>query len=62
MSTTAKARLQTLFTQLDQLFASAHPADVPELIAEIRRDLSSRNSGQRRDAYDKHSNLATNAA
>lgn len=61
MSSTAKAKLQHVFTVLDETFAKVHPQDVPELIKELRKDLNSRNSGTRRDAYDKHSNAATNA-
>jgi ABC-type lipopolysaccharide export system ATPase subunit len=61
MSSTAKAKLQHVFAVLDETFAKVHPQDVPELIKELRKDLSSRNSGTRREAYDKHSNAATNA-
>lgn len=62
MSSTAKERLQRVFDLLDETFAKVHPQDVPELITELRKDLSSRNSGRRRDSYDTHSNPATNAA
>ena len=59
MSSTAKERLQKLFTELDRTFAGVHPADVPEMIAELRRDLSNRNSGKRSSDFDKHTNPAT---
>lgn len=59
MSSTAKARLQELFATLDRTFASVHPDDVPEMITEIRRDLSNRNSNKRSSGFDKHSNNAT---
>lgn len=61
MSSTAKARLQELFTKLDQTFASVHRDDVPEMITEIRRDLSNRNSGKRSSGFDKHTNNATSS-
>jgi hypothetical protein len=61
MSSTAKARLQALFAELDSVFANVHRDDVPEMIAEIRRDLSNRNSGKRSGGFDKHSNSATSA-
>jgi len=62
MSSTAKARLQHVFNVLDELFAKVHRDDVPELITELRKDLSSRNSAKNRLAYDPHQNAATRTA
>jgi len=62
MSTTAKARLQNLYTTLDSLFATVHPTDVPEMIAELRRDLTNRNNATRRSGYDRHTIAATQPA
>lgn len=62
MSSTAKTKLQALFTTLDETFAKVHPDDVPEMITEIRRDLATRKAG-RASGYDtKHLNAATAAA
>ena len=54
MSGPAKSHLNKLFSQLDQIFATVHKDDVPEMIDALRKDLSSRKSGTRRPAYDTH--------
>lgn len=59
MSSTSKARLQAIFDHMDLLFSRAHPADVEEIVKELRSDISRRASAARAPGYDKHSNVAT---
>jgi len=58
MSSTSKQRLQPVLDSLDQLFAKAHPADVPELVAELREHLSRLRSASQSPAYTA-ANVAT---
>lgn len=59
MSSTSKARLQTVKGDLDLLFGNAHPDDRLELVKELREYLSGQNSAAKRPGYDKHANSAT---
>lgn len=61
MSATSKARLQTVMTALDGLFAGSHPDDRDDLIKELRDYLSRQKSAVAAPGYGKHTNAATGA-
>lgn len=59
MSSTIKARLALVKTNLDSLFAGANAAERAVIIKDLRDHLSRVNSAAREPGYDKHSNSAT---
>lgn len=62
MSQTSKARVQALLPHLEAVFTHAHPADVAEIVDEIRGHLTRLKSAANQAAYGKHANRATGAS
>jgi hypothetical protein len=62
MSSTSKARLQTIKDSLDTAFANAHTDDRLEMVKDLREYLSRQASAAKRPGYDdNHSNAATSS-
>lgn len=59
MSSTSKARLQTVYGVLDLLFANAHRDDRPALVKELREYISRQNKGGTSQYDDHHSSAIT---